>query len=84
MQTIYADALKEGQMEVYRTRIMLVGHFAAGKTSVMRSLLNEDFIDKYVTTDGVETEETVDVFVVNVKKDKIYRWQRGTRSIMFL
>ena len=71
MQKIYENACQEGSREVYRTRIMLVGHFAAGKTSVKRSLLNERFVSEYLTTKGVETEETVNVFMTDtVKKRK--------------
>ena len=72
MQTIYEDACKEGTREVYRTRIMLVGHFAAGKTSVKRSLLHEQFVQEHQTTDGVETQDTC---VVNV--ETTVNWQKG-------
>ena len=78
MQKIYENALKEGTTEVYRTRIMLVGHFAAGKTSVLRSLVNEDFREEHVTTDGVETEETVKVQLSEVKEEgsAFYKWEK--------
>ena len=78
MQKIYEKALKEGTMKVHRARIMLVGHFAAGKTSVLRSLLNEDFRDEHVTTDGVDTEETVNVFLSEVKEapSASYTWEK--------
>jgi hypothetical protein len=75
MRKIYEDTCKEGTREVYRTRIMLVGHFAAGKTSVKRSLLNEDFVEEHLTTDGVETEETVNVHTSVVDNKNV--WQKG-------
>ena len=76
-QKIYEEAFKEGAAEVYRTRIMLVGHFAAGKTSVKRSLLNEDFVEEHLTTDGVKTEQTVSVHMSVVKKGEILEWKEG-------
>ena len=78
MRQIYEKACKEGTTEVYRTRIMLVGHFAAGKTSVKRSLLNEEFVRKHLTTKGVETEDTVNVFVTYVKDEGkgSFRWEK--------
>ena len=78
MRQIYEEACKEGTAEVYRTRIMLVGHFAAGKTSVKRSLLNEKFVRKHLTTKGVETEDTVNVFMTYVKDEGkgSFRWEK--------
>ena len=78
MQEIYETACKEGTREVYRTRIMLVGHFAAGKTSVKRSLLNEEFVSQYLTTKGVETEETVQLSLTHVKEEgkEFFKWEK--------
>ena len=70
MRQIYEEACKEGTGKVYRTRIMLVGHFAAGKTSVKRSLLSEPFVQGHLSTEGVETEETVNVILTHVEEDK--------------
>ena len=69
---------KRATTEVYRTRIMLVGHFAAGKTSVKRSLLNEEFVPKHQATEGVETEDTVNVFMTHVKEEGkgSFRWEK--------
>ena len=75
---IYEDACKRGTGKVYRTRLMLVGHFAAGKTSVKRSLLNEPFEGEHLTTDGVETEETINVHMSVVKEGEGERtWEKG-------
>ena len=77
MQQIYQQACKEGTTKIYRTRIMLVGHFAAGKTSVKRSLLNEDFVSRHQTTEGVEAEESVNVFTTRVKEEgNGSRWKK--------
>ena len=70
MRQIYEEACKEGTGRVYRTRIMLVGHFAAGKTSVKRSLLSEPFVQGHLSTEGVETEETVNVILTHVEENK--------------
>ena len=69
MREIYEKACSEGTRKVYRTRIMLVGHYGAGKTSVKRSLLNETFVADYRSTKGVETEETLNVVMTHVTKD---------------
>ena len=69
----FEHACKEGTKKVYRTRLMLVGHFAAGKTSVKRSLLHEAFEGDHKTTVGVETEDTC---TVNV--DTAVNWQKGS------
>ena len=78
MRQIYEEACKEGTGNVYRTRIMLVGHFAAGKTSVKRSLLSEPFVKVRLSTDGVETEETFNVILTHVEEDKkgTFIWEK--------
>ena len=78
MRQIYEKACKEGTGEVYRTRVMLVGHFAAGKTSVKRSLLSEPFVQGHLSTEGVETEETVNVIPTHVEENKkgTFMWEK--------
>ena len=67
----------EESREIYRTRIMLVGHFAAGKTSVKRSLLGEPFDTRHITTDG-HTKNTCEVTVHPAEIDKEKStWTKG-------
>lgn len=73
MQQIYRDACLQGVRKVYRTRIMLIGHFAAGKTSVKRSLLQEPFVKEHLTTDGIEMKDQTCV----VDVDTAVNWQKG-------
>lgn len=73
MQKIYNNACQIGVRKVYRSKIMLVGHFAAGKTSVTRSLLHEPFEPEHLTTIGIETQDqdcTVDV-------NSAVNWRKG-------
>ena len=72
MEELYKTACLQGTQPVYRTRLMLLGHFAAGKTSVKRSLLCEEFIEEYISTDGVDTE---DMCVVDV--NTTVNWQKS-------
>ena len=44
------DTLKK----IYRGRVMLVGAFGAGKTSTKRSLFNEPYEEKHLSTDGAD------------------------------
>ena len=57
---------------------MLVGHFAAGKTSVKRSLLNEEFVAEHLTTEGVETGDSVNVFMTYVTEERkgLLSWEK--------
>ena len=66
---------------------MLVGHYGVGKTSVKRSLLNEEFQEEWLPTDGVETEDTISVHTSLVKEDgTACTWQKGiaySRVVLF-
>lgn len=51
----YLRTAKEGTMKRRHIRIMIVGKYSAGKTCLMRRLLNEK-IDDVVSTDGINVE----------------------------
>ena len=53
---IYEKALRDGFMNVYRGRIVLVGQDRAGKTSLKKTLLGLPFDLKEQSTDGIEIE----------------------------
>lgn len=51
---MYYKALEEGTEKDYNIRLMLVGHFGVGKTTVARRLLQES-LDNLNSTEGIET-----------------------------
>ena len=53
---VYEEALKDGFVNVYRGRIVLVGQDRAGKTSLKKTLLGLPFDFKEQSTDGIEIE----------------------------
>ncbi len=73
MQKLYRDVCSTDTQVVYRSRIMLVGPYGAGKTSVKRSLLHEKFVHTHETTDGIETVDQT--CVVNI--DTAVNWRKG-------
>lgn len=50
----YFQALEEGSEKDYNIRLMLLGHFGVGKTTIARRLLHES-IDNLSSTEGIET-----------------------------
>ena len=56
---LYEKALKEGSVNVYRGRILLVGQDRAGKTSLKKSLLGLPFNPKEPSTEGIQVDPSV-------------------------
>ena len=55
-QLAYQSALKDGAVNVYRGRVLLIGQDRAGKTSLKRSLIGLPFNSKEKSTDGIEVD----------------------------
>ena len=53
---VYEEAVRDGFVNVYRGRIILVGQDRAGKTSLKKTLLGLPFDFKEQSTDGIEIE----------------------------
>ena len=68
----YLNALKTGKVNVYRTRIMLIGQDRAGKTSLKKSILGLPFDSEEESTDGIEADPSK--FEVNT--DLAVNWKR--------
>ena len=51
----YVRSLEVGTCESCRARLMFVGHYKVGKTSLVRSLLGLPFLEEHHSTDGIET-----------------------------
>ena len=67
-QLAYEKALRDGSVNVYRGRILLIGQDRAGKTSLKKSLLGLPFDPKEQSTDGIEVEaSTCEIEVEQVK-----------------
>ena len=52
----YQSALKDGAVNVYRGRVLLIGQDRAGKTSLKKSLIGLPFNRKEKSTDGIEVD----------------------------
>ena len=64
----YEKALRDGFVNVYRGRILLIGQDRAGKTSLKKSLLGLPFDPKEQSTEGIEVQaSTCEIEVEQVK-----------------
>ena len=55
-QLAYQRALKDGAVNVYRGRVLLIGQDRTGKTSLKKSLIGLPFNPKEKSTDGIEVD----------------------------
>ena len=55
-QLAYLSALRDGAVNVYRGRVLLIGQDRAGKTSLKKSLIGLPFNRKEKSTDGIEVD----------------------------
>ena len=76
-QIAYENALKTGEVNVYRARIMLIGQDRAGKTSLKKSFLGLPFDPDEDSTDGIE----VDPSKFEVYIDKVKNWKRTDEKL---
>ena len=70
----YEKALKEGSVNVYRGRVLLVGQDRAGKTSLKKSLLGLPFNPNEQSTEGIE----VDPSICEIEVDQVKNWNSTT------
>ena len=70
-QLAYQRALKDGAVNVYRGRVLLIGQDRAGKTSLKKSLIGLPFNRKEKSTDGIE----VDPSKFQLDVDEVKNWQ---------
>ena len=70
-QLAYQSALKDGAVNVYRGRVLLIGQDRAGKTSLKKSLIGLPFKRKENSTDGIE----VDPSRFQLDVDEVKNWQ---------
>ncbi len=48
---------KKGTVNLYETKLLLVGHGYVGKTSLMKRLIYDDFIKNEKTTEGIDIKQ---------------------------
>ena len=70
-EAAYQKALRDGSVQVYRGRIMLLGQERAGKTNLKKFLLGIPFDPDEESTVGV----TVDPSTCKVEIDQVKNWQ---------
>ena len=73
----YLNALKTEKVKVYRARIMLIGQYRAGKTSLKKSFLGLPFDPEEESTDGIE----VDPSKFEVDIDQVKNWKRTDEKL---
>ena len=70
-QLAYQSVLKDGAVNVYRGRVLVIGQDRAGKTSLKKSLIGLPFNSKEKSTDGIE----VDPSKFRLNFDEVRNWQ---------
>ena len=55
-QKAYEEACTGGTQTVCQCRVMIVGHEGAGKTNILNTLLDRDFQEDHIMTNGMEVE----------------------------
>ena len=69
-QLAYEKALRDGFVNVYRGRILLIGQDRAGKTSLKKSLLGLPFDPKEQSTEGIEVQAST----CEIEVEKVKNW----------
>ena len=84
VQLAYEKALRDGCVNVYRGRILLIGQDRAGKTSLKKSLLGLPFDSKEQSTEGIEVQaSTCEIEVEQVKNWNSHPWEQTRIARIF-
>ncbi len=75
-EVAFQKAMRHGEVQVYRGRIMFLGQESAGKTSLKKYLLGIPFDPGEESTVGVEVDPSK--FVVDV--DHVKNWQQTEKK----
>ena len=70
---VYSQALKSGSVEVSYGRIMLIGLGAAGKTSLIHGLMNQQLPDRANSTILANTR-SVKYYWIKTEKGRYSQW----------
>lgn len=69
----YRAACRLRETMVHRIRLMIVGYAGAGKTSVLKTLLDEPFDEHEKTTNGIDADRNCS----SVKISTAVKWEKG-------
>ena len=75
-QLAYEKALRDGFVNVYHGRILLIGQDRAGKTSLKKSLLGLPFDPKEQSTEGIEVQAST----CEIEVEQVKNWHSTMRT----
>jgi len=76
----YFAELEKGKVNLYETKLLLVGYGAVGKTSLMKRLLYNEYNENEVSTEGIDIKRW-DLKTKNNNELKINIWDFGGQEI---
>ena len=76
----YKRACKDGIQTVSESRVMILGHYGAGKTSLLRCLLGEPFVKEHIPTTGIDADP--DRTKVDVDITKTQNWTKHNGKVI--
>ncbi len=78
----YFAELEKGKVNLYETKLLLVGHGAVGKTSLMKRLINDDYNNHESSTEGIDIKQW-NLLSEDDKELKINIWDFGGQDIYY-
>ncbi len=76
----YFDELEKGTVNLYETKLLLVGYGGVGKTSLMKRLVFDEYDEKESSTEGIEIKRW-DITTKEGNNLKINIWDFGGQEI---
>ena len=76
LDAAYTEACRKRKRKVYNARMILAGYSEAGKTSLAKRLLGNEFNDNEKRTEGIALHHIESTFNNNEKQKKGGRWVR--------
>ncbi len=78
----YYEERKKGEVNLYEAKLLLVGHGAVGKTSLMKRLIHNDYNNHESSTEGIDIKQW-DLLSEDKKELKINIWDFGGQDIYY-
>ncbi len=76
----YFEELEKGKVNLYETKLLLVGHPFVGKTSLMKRLISDEYDENELSTEGIDIKSW-NLKTKDDKKLKINIWDFGGQEI---
>ncbi len=76
----YFDELEKGKVNLYETKLLLVGYGAVGKTSLMKRLVFDEYNENELSTEGIDIKRW-NLKTKSDKELKINIWDFGGQEI---